>query len=138
MIRGIGIDVVEVKRIENTMRNPRFIKRILTEREIFSFLNKSIPPVKQTDALGNESKSPLSTSEARLNPSFVAGRWAAKEAIAKAINKKLRWHDVEILADETGQPVVNLTDKAVRIGGAIKISISHERGIAAAVAIWEE
>ncbi|HWP31323.1 MAG TPA: holo-ACP synthase [Fimbriimonadales bacterium] len=138
MIRGIGIDVVEVKRIENTMRNPRFTKRILTEREISSFLNKSIPPIKQAELSGNDSKSPPSFTGAELKPSFVAGRWAAKEAIAKAINKKLRWHDVEILADETGQPVVHLTDKAASIGGAIKISISHERGIAAAIAIWEE
>jgi len=136
MIRGIGIDVVEVKRIEKTMRNPRFIKRVLTEREIALLLDKSAPQANQDQT--STGKTPPSLIAAALKPSSVAGRWAAKEAIAKALNRKLRWHDVEILSDEKGQPVVLLADTLGDIGGAIKISISHERGIAAAIAICEE
>lgn len=126
MIRGIGIDVVEVKRIENAMRNPRFIKRILTEREA----SLSCPPPSRRENF-SEGISPI-------KPTYVAGRWAAKEAIAKALNKRLGWHDVEILADDTGQPVVHLSNNRTTIGGVIKISISHEHGVAVAVAIWEE
>ncbi len=57
MIVGLGIDIVEVARIAEAMKNPRFIERILTpiEREFCT------------------------------TPQKVAGRWAAKEAIAKAV-----------------------------------------------------
>ncbi len=120
MIRGIGVDVVEVARIQQAMRSPRFISRILTPQE----------------------------RKASLTPLYVAGRWAAKEAIAKAIGANLRWHDVEILNDETGKPKVhflkrsknsserNLARTPQRIGN-IHLAISHERGVAVAVAIWE-
>lgn len=126
MIRGLGIDVVEVDRIAHAMRNPRFVSRILTERERMN----------------------------RLTPAFVAGRWAAKEAVAKAVSEKLRWQDVEIISDAVGKPIVHLIpivdfdadlvvapvllQKADEVSEQIHLSISHERGIAAAVAVWEE
>lgn len=126
MIRGLGIDVVEVSRIEDAMRNPRFLERILTKRE----------------------------RSGRLTPAFVAGRWAAKEAVAKAVHTHLRWHDVEIENDESGRPIAVLSIDPYREGPApsssgsvspakravsrIHLSISHERGLAAAVAVWEE
>lgn len=83
------------------------------------------------------------------SPVYVAGRWAAKEAVSKAISARLLWHDVEIIAGELGRPFVRLVPTAradapavLQAGGLdasrIHISISHERGIAAAVAIWEE
>jgi len=107
LILGLGIDVVELDRIEEAMKNPRFAQRILTEKE-------------------------------RLTPMpamRLAGRWAAKEAIAKAIPIKLSWHDVEIANDETGAPSVTVTNPKWDPNWRLMISISHERGIAAAVAI---
>lgn len=106
MIRGLGIDVVEVARISEAMENPRFIERILT--------------------LGERSQ--------ELTLMRIAGRWAAKEAIAKAVTMKLSWQDVEITNDDTGQPYAHVDHPDWT--GDLMISISHERGIAAAVAIW--
>ncbi|MEM4408279.1 MAG: holo-ACP synthase [Candidatus Caldarchaeum sp.] len=120
MIRGIGVDVVEVARIQQAMRSPKFVARILTPKE----------------------------RKASLTPLYVAGRWAAKEAIAKAIGKNLHWHDVEILNDETGKPKVYFLKSSAKSQetyqistakklGNIHLAISHERGVAVAVAIWE-
>ena len=81
------------------------------------------------------------TPEERIlctSPKRVAGRWAAKEAIAKAVGIFLRWHDVEILNDETRAPVVIIHSKewdSRRF--RIHVSISHERSMAAAVAVLE-
>lgn len=111
MVIGVGIDLIEIARIRRAMeRNPRFIYRILTDNE-----REYCRTVQQ-----------------------VAGRWAAKEAIAKAVGLKLRWHQVEILPDELGQPVA--TVRAMDYDPTrlrLKISITHERTHAAAVAILE-
>jgi holo-[acyl-carrier protein] synthase len=125
VIKGVGIDVVEVVRIERAMQNPRFVMRVLTEKE----------------------------REGRLDAAFVAGRWAAKEAVAKATGVPMSWQDVEIVNVADGTPKVvlrhnrKMDDKtmiapsalfrAEQIAEEIHISISHERGIAAAIAIWE-
>jgi holo-[acyl-carrier protein] synthase len=106
MILGIGLDVVEVERIEVAMRNGKFLERILTPKE--RAICKS--------------------------PHRVAGRWAAKEAVAKAVGMHLSWQDVEILPDGEGKPVT--TVKGLE-SGILHVTISHERGISAAVAILE-
>lgn len=103
MVKGLGIDLVEMVRIAKAMRNPRFVLRILTPRERLQ----------------------------ALTVEYVAGRWAAKEAIAKAWPQALNWHDVEILSAPTGQPVAYIRGKSE----GILISITHERTHAAAVAI---
>jgi holo-[acyl-carrier protein] synthase len=110
MIVGLGIDLVQIERIKRAMENPRFVQRILTPLE----------------------------REYAVTPYQVAGRWAAKEAITKAVGLKLRWHQIEILPNEMGEPTVDVksTDydlKRMRI----KVSISHERTHAVAVAILE-
>jgi holo-[acyl-carrier protein] synthase len=107
MIRGIGIDVVEVDRIREAMKRDRFLHRILTLRE---------------RSFGNSA-------------AYVAGRWAAKEAIAKAVGKNLGWQNVEVVPDSSGKPIVELAFVATDM--KIHLSISHEKGIAAAVAILE-
>ncbi len=109
MIAGLGIDLVEIRRIELAMKNPRFVRRILTERE---------------RAFVHDAKR-------------VAGRWAAKEAIAKALDIRLRWSDVEIFNDESRMPVVVLSNWFRREHQRVHVSISHERGMAVAVAIVE-
>ena len=110
MIVGLGIDMVELNRIKRAMENPRFITKILTpaEQEYCTTLAK------------------------------VAGRWAAKEAIAKAVGLQLTWHDVEILPDDMGQPTARVSSKFLDpVRYRLKVSISHERNHAVAVAILE-
>ncbi|MEQ1824013.1 MAG: holo-ACP synthase [Fimbriimonadaceae bacterium] len=103
MITGLGIDLVELARIAQAMRNPRFVSKILTPRE------------RAYD----------------LTVQFVAGRWAAKEAIAKASSEPLFWQEVEILNAKNGRPVVSIRGKET----GILVSITHERTHAAAVAV---
>lgn len=107
MIRGIGTDVVQIERIRKAMKNPRFVHRILTEAE-------------------------RAHADSAV---FVAGRWAAKEAIAKAMGCSLSWQDVEVLQGSNGAPIVRWRNGWSR---RIHLSISHERSVAFAVAIWEE
>lgn len=110
MILAVGLDLVEVSRIADAMKNPAFLERILTPQE----------------------------RGAIHTPLRVAGRWAAKEAIAKAVGLHLSWQDVEILNGPNGEPVVEIHhadwDSNTR---RIHLSITHEKGHAAAVAILE-
>lgn len=111
MILGLGIDVIDVERIELAMTDPKFIQRILTPAE------QAISPM--------------------LAPR-LAGRWAAKEAIAKAVSVALSWQDVEILNDEGGKPSAAINPGKYNMQGKqLLISITHEKGHAAAVAILE-
>ncbi len=110
MIVGLGIDIIEVERIRRAMVNPRFLERILTESE----------------------------REICTTASRVAGRWAAKEAIAKAVGMGLTWQDVEILPDDFGAPVVKITASDYDPQNfRLTVSITHERNYAAAVATLE-
>lgn len=109
-VRNIGLDIVEVNRIRDAMLKPRFIERILHPDERIS----------------------------QLDPAHVAGRWASKEAIAKALGTNPRWHDVIITNDHTGAPVAHVAPDRMPPGARIMLSISHERNIAAAVALLVE
>ncbi|MBX3095550.1 MAG: holo-ACP synthase [Fimbriimonadaceae bacterium] len=109
-VKNIGLDVVEVKRIANAMLKPRFVEKILHQDE----------------------------RVAPLDPAHVAGRWAAKEAIAKALGTKPRWHDVIITNDHSGAPVAHVAPDRMPPGTKVMLSISHERNIAAAVALLVE
>ncbi len=116
MIGGIGIDSIELGRIERVWRRqPRFVERILT-------------PAERDYCL----RSP------RLALQRIAGRWAAKEAIAKAVGRPLRWQEVEILPDEWGAPRVQLYGHSAQLAGAGKllVSITHTRTDALAIALW--
>jgi len=120
MIAGIGIDIVEIKRIEKIYLKFKqsFVKRILTDKEYNEFENKS------------------------CNISYLAGRFAAKEAAAKALGTGIAmgvsFKDFEILS-EMKKPELVLKGQAKKLSGNIKtwISITHEKNIAAAVVIYE-
>lgn len=129
MIYGIGNDVLETGRIqrilESSQRNS-FINRILTakEQEILFIRNKD-------------------------EIAYVSGRFAAKEAVAKAfgcgIGRMIGFHDLEILPDKKGKPIVSLTADAwqrLELSGEadyqIHLSISHQPAVAAAFAIVEK
>ncbi|OIJ15104.1 holo-ACP synthase [Anaerobacillus alkalilacustris] len=116
MIIGTGIDIVELKRIEDTLhRHPNFIKRILTEKEEQNF-QKLIE---------------------KRKIEFLAGRFAAKEAFSKAIGtgigRNLSWKDVEILPAINGKPTI-VSEKT---NGKIHLSISHSKEYAVANVIIE-
>lgn len=106
MIVAVGVDIVEVSRIQEALRNPRFAARILTPEEL---------------ALGSSAQ-------------FVAGRWAVKEAIAKAVGTHLTWHDVSVLPDDSGRPVAHVL---LEPGLRLHVSISHEKGHAVGMAVLE-
>jgi len=110
VIVGLGIDLVEVARIEIAMRNPRFIERVLTPSE----------------------------REFCLTPAQVAGRWAAKEAIYKAVGLRVTWQQIEVLPDEIGAPRATLDSRDFDPGRLrLRVSITHERNYATAIAIVE-
>lgn len=110
MISGLGIDIIEVERIENAVnKNERFLTRNFTEKEI-EYFNK---------------KGSKFTS--------IAGNFAAKEAISKALGTGFRgfnFSDIEVLRDELGRPIVRLYNgadaKAKELGiTEFMVSISH-------------
>jgi holo-[acyl-carrier protein] synthase len=124
MILGIGIDIIEVGRIEASYEKfgDRFLKRILLEGEIAYCLSHKKP-----------------------GP-FLAARFAAKEAISKAfgtgIGTQLSWQDMEVMRRPSGEPYVVLHGNgqkllAERGGRVVLISLSHTQEHATAVAILE-
>ena len=117
MILGLGTDVCAVDRMENALRNPRFLRRWFTETE-------------QRYLAGRR-------------PESAAGIFAAKEAAAKALGTGFSGFgpaSLEIDHDENGRPVCCPLDGAAErlaaLGGReILVSISHDAGLAMAVAI---
>src|SRR5271165_5942335 len=124
MILGLGIDIIEVARIESSHQRfgERFLNRILHPNEIQYCLSHKAP-----------------------GP-FLAARFAAKEAISKAfgtgIGAQLGWHDMEVARKESGEPYVILHGGGLKLSEArgaraLLISLSHTQVYATAVAILE-
>ncbi|MEH6798277.1 MAG: holo-ACP synthase [Halopseudomonas sabulinigri] len=123
MIRGIGTDLVLVSRIEAVLerQGERFAKRILTVAEFQRFATHRQP--------------------AR----FLAKRFAAKEAILKALGTGLAgglsWQHMQIHNDAAGAPLVQLSGVAAQRlqqggGGRMLLSLSDEREQALAFVVW--
>jgi holo-[acyl-carrier protein] synthase len=124
MILGIGIDIIEVARIQASHK--RFGER---------FLNRVLHPAEIAYCLTNKNPAP-----------FIAARFAAKEAISKAfgtgIGAALGWHDMEICRKESGEPFVILHGKGEKLFAArgakqLLVSLSHTKDYAAATAVLE-
>lgn len=121
MIIGVGIDIIEIKRIEKGIENSKFIYKVFNEVEI-------------KDNFGNI-----------LKANSLAGKFAAKEAVAKALGTGFRGislKDISVLKDSLGKPYIilnhNADKKAKEFGDyKIHISISHSRDNAIAYAILE-
>jgi holo-[acyl-carrier protein] synthase len=115
VIVGVGIDVVDVARFEQTMRRtPGLRTRLFTERE---------------------ADRPVAS---------LAARFAAKEALAKALGAPagLHWVDAEVVTADDGRPHLVLAGSvaatAAEIGAAhVHVSLSHDAGIASAVVVLE-
>ena len=113
--RGVGIDIEDVGRFraEDQGQNPAFYQKIFTEQETRYCLSKPDP-----------------------YPHFAA-RFAAKEAVAKAIGKTMyELKDIEVCNDEAGRPGVSL--RLHEAGLRILISLSHTKDTAAAIAVWTD
>lgn len=116
MIVGVGIDVVQVDRLERALaRTPSLAARLFTEGERTSTRTESL-----------------------------AARFAAKEAVAKALGAPggLRWVDAEVVSDPSGRPRLVLHGGVAEEAGAQGIqtwhlSLSHDGGVATAVVIAE-
>jgi len=115
MIVGVGIDVVDITRFEASLaRTPGLVARLFTK------------------------------AESGLPPHSLAARFAAKEALAKALGapRGLLWTDAEIVTVATGRPHLQVSGTiataAARLGvTSWHLSLSHDAGIASAVVIAE-
>lgn len=114
-IRGIGIDLCEVARMQQLLDEGHSLRRIFTEDEQAYIAGKG-------------------ASAAQT----MAGMFAAKEAVLKALGTGLTipMTDIVIGHRELGQPVAELRGKAAGFGGSILLSITHEAGMAAGMAVW--
>lgn len=121
VIVGMGVDIVEVDRLEAALS--RWGEPLLAR--LFSPGEYRVMP------------GPRSRGQ------FFAGRFAAKEAVLKALGVGLRgcrWRDVEVGRDNRGRPVVRLQGPLVALAakkgvGSVHLSISHSRRYAVATAV---
>ncbi|MFF1835239.1 holo-ACP synthase [Streptomyces sp. NPDC058231] len=121
MIIGVGIDVAEIERFGAALeRTPHLAQRLFLDQEL------------------------LLPSGERRGTASLAARFAAKEALAKALGAPggLLWTDAEVYVEESGRPML-------RVGGTVAaraaelgvrhwhVSLSHDAGVASAVVIAE-
>ena len=125
MIVGIGIDIVDIARIQELLDRygERFLRRVFTEAET-------------AYAMSGAHKAER-----------LAGRFAVKEALMKALGtgktQGILWKDVETLRGRVGKPEVHLHGQAVkwaklRGSSAVHVSITHDGGKAVAFVILEK
>lgn len=112
-----GIDLVEIKRIEKSLKNPRFLKRIYSESELSQYADGNIPP------------------------QSAAGAFAAKEAFLKALGVgifDIPLYEISVMHRPSGAPYFSLSGKAESLASTrglsdIALSITHTDCYAAAV-----
>ena len=112
MIDGIGIDVVDIARFQESLeRTPSLREKLFTE---------------------SERDKPVQS---------LAARFAAKEALYKALSPEhgLQWHDAEVINLESGKPAFLFRGEIADLvdGAAVHLSLSHDAGIASAFVIVE-
>ena len=115
MIVGVGVDVVDIDRFTGIVqRSPAVLDRVFT------------------------------APEADAPPRTLAGRFAAKEALAKALGapESLSWHDAEVYSGADGRPHLRLSGAIAACADelgvvASHLSIAHDAGIATAFVVLE-
>ncbi len=115
MIVGIGVDLVDIPRFERTIeRTPRLIERLFSERERI------------------------------LKPHSLAARYAAKEALIKALGGSdgVHWTEIEVASEASGRPLFLLSGSTAAVVAArgitaVHLSMSHDAGLATAYVIAE-
>jgi len=125
MIVGVGVDVIEVERLQRVLdrHGDRFLRHVYCEEE-----RRRAPAVRRAAAV------------------YYAGRWAAKEAVAKALGTGIGaacgWTEIRVGRRGNGKPDVTLAGAAARTAAAlgidsIHVSISHAGRLACASAVAE-
>ncbi|WP_046730615.1 holo-ACP synthase [Streptomyces humi] len=120
-IIGVGIDVAEIDRFrESLARTPGLAGRLFVERELF-----------------------LPSGE-RRGVASLAARFAAKEALAKALGAPpgLLWTDAEVVVEDSGRPRLRVRGSVAACAAELgvrswHVSLSHDAGVASAVVIAE-
>ncbi len=113
-VRGIGIDLCEISRMQDLLDSGRSLRRMFTpEEEVY---------IRQKGATAAQT---------------MAGIFAVKEAVLKALSTGLAvpLTDIIITHDEAGRPLATLQGKAAR-EGSMMVSITHDGGMAAGMAVW--
>ncbi len=115
MILGIGIDMIEVARVQKAIeRNPRFCDKIFTPVEI-------------------------AYSEGKVSRfKHLAARFAAKEAFIKAVGHGVPWASVGIENLPSGQPLLKVEDPSAYGFSRAHVSLSHISDYAVAVIVLEK
>lgn len=126
MIIGIGVDIIEIERVRQAIQNNKnFLSKLFTERELDYFISRN------------------------MNSEVIAGNFAAKEAVSKALGTGIRgfsFKDIEILRNELGKPEVIFHNGANLIGNKlvgnnnslrVHLSISHNNSSAIAYSVLE-
>jgi len=112
MIVGIGTDIVDLVRFENLVAEKKYL------------LNRLFAP-----------------NEQLLSLNSLAGRFAAKEALYKAMNEvqSLSMAEIEVLTDSKGKPFFAMSGKLAEImqGHTVHLTITHDAGVAVAFVIVE-
>jgi len=124
VIFGIGVDLVKIERIASSLDKfgNRMAEKVLTEQELIEF------------------------HSARWPASFLAKRFAAKEAMAKALGTGFRNHlslkHIEVVHDDTGKPVIACNNRARELMeenriDSVHLSITDEQDNALALVVLE-
>ncbi|MFI5846000.1 holo-ACP synthase [Catenuloplanes sp. NPDC051500] len=121
MIVSVGMDVVLVERFVRALeRTPQLADRLFTDAERHTSSGNPRPP------------------------ESLAARFAAKEAVAKALGAPsgLRWHDCEVVSDASGRPWLTVSGSVAAAADECGItrwhlSLSHDGGIASAMVVAE-
>ncbi|OOB76818.1 MAG: holo-[acyl-carrier-protein] synthase [Epulopiscium sp. Nuni2H_MBin003] len=119
MIIGVGTDIIEIERVKKAMQNTAFLTKLFTQNE---------------------------REYCKTKAETVAGLFAAKEAVSKALGtgfRNIKMKEVEITHTKIGQPIVNLYENAKKQADSlnidnINISISHCKTYAIAYVIVEK
>lgn len=125
MIVGIGTDIVEIERVRNAAARwgERFLRRVFTDKEIAYCFGKKDP-----------------------HP-HLAARFAAKEALIKAVGRAVPFADIEVRNEPSGKPVLSFSGPAPESSGTqstgvaadviAHLTLSHERQYAVATVVLE-
>lgn len=122
MILGVGTDIIEIDRIKNAIDNtPGFLEKVFTKREVEEL------------------------SKNTLRVESVAGNFAVKEAVSKAVGTGIRgfsFRDIEVFRDELGKPIVRVSSKIEEVRKSkdylFNVSISHNKTMAIAFVVLED
>lgn len=121
MILGVGTDIIEIDRIKKAINNtPMFLEKIFTKRELEELSKKN------------------------FRVESIAGNFAVKEAVSKAIGTGIRGfslNDIEVFRDELGKPFIEVSSKVKELIKSndykFNVSISHNRSCAIAFVVLE-